>query len=72
MKKGNYAAALMAFQNGMQLGDSAMMQTLAFNEIVAYEHMGEFTNAFALMENYLKTYPDDTKAKREYDFLSTR
>ena len=72
IKKGNYAAALTAFQNGMQLEDSVMMQTLAFNEIVAYEHMGEFTNAFALMENYLKTYPDDLKAKREYDFLSTR
>jgi len=72
LKKGNYAVALTAFQNGMQMGDQAMMQTLAFNEIVAYEYMGEFTNAFALMENYLKTYPDDTAAKREYDFLSTR
>ena len=72
VKKGNYPAALTAFQNGMQLGDKAMMQTLSFNEIVAYEHMGEFTNAYVLMENYLKTYPDDVNAKREYDFLSTR
>lgn len=72
MKKGNYATALTAFQNGMQLGDQSMMQTLAYNEIVAYEHMGEFMQAYALMENYLKTYPDDAVAKREYDFLSTR
>lgn len=72
MTRGEYDKALMAFQAGMQLMNSSMQQTLAFNEIVAYEHLGEFNMAYTLMETYLKNYPDDEQAKREYDFLSTR
>lgn len=68
----DYQSALAAFQAGMQLGNSTMMQTLAFNEIVAYEHLGEFGQALVLIENYLKNYPDDVQARREYQFLSTR
>ena len=50
----------------------SIMQTLSFNEIVAYEYLGEFEQATVLLENYLKNYPDDVQAKREYGFLSTR
>ena len=70
--RGDYQKALEAFQAGMQVGNSAMMQTLSFNEIVAYEHLGDFKQAFVLMENYLKNYPDDVQARREYQFLSSR
>ena len=72
MTRGEYLKALEAFQAGMQLKDTAMMQTLSFNEIVAYEFLGEYRQAQVLMENYLKNYPDDEQAKREYEFLSTR
>ena len=72
MQKGQYAKALDAFQKGLKIGDKAMQQSLQFNEIVAYEHMGEFKKAAVLMETYLKTYPDDEKAGREYEFLKTR
>lgn len=72
MTRGEYLSALEAFQAGMKLENSGMMQTLSFNEIVAYEHLGEFMQAYVLMENYLKNYPDDEQARREYDFLSTR
>lgn len=72
MTRGEYQSALNAFQAGMQLKDASMMQTLSFNEIVAYEHLGDFRQALVLMENYLKNYPDDNQAKREYQFLSTR
>ncbi len=72
LAKGEYQSALENFQAGMRLGNSAMMQTLSFNEIVAYEYLGEFEQAYVLMNNYLKNYPDDERAKREYDFLSTR
>ena len=72
MTRGEYRSALSAFQAGMQLKDSAMMQTLSFNEIVAYEHLGEYMQACVLIENYIKNYPDDEQAKREYEFLSTR
>lgn len=72
MTKGEYRKALEAFQAGMKLQNVTMMQTLSFNEIVAFEHLGDYRQAAILMENYLKNYPDDAQAKREYEFLSTR
>ncbi|MCH5275177.1 MAG: tetratricopeptide repeat protein [Lachnospiraceae bacterium] len=72
LKQGDYASALEAFQNAMQMEENSMMQALRFNEIVAYEYLGEYTQAAVLLDNYLKTYPDDEEARREYSFLSTR
>ena len=72
MAKGEYRNALEAFQAGKQLENTTMLQTLSFNEIVAYEHLGEFKQAYELMGTYLKNYPDDVQAKREYEFLSSR
>jgi len=72
MQKEQYVKALDAFQKGLELGDKSVLQALQFNEIAAYEHIGEFKKAAVLMENYMKNYPDDEKAKREYEFLSTR
>ena len=72
MAMGNYKRALEAFQAGMQIENNSLMQTLAFNEIVAYEYLEDYKNAFVLMENYLKSYPDDEQARREREFLSTR
>ncbi len=72
LKQGDYEPALQAFQNAMQIPDNGMMQTLQFNEIVAYEYLGEFDSAAALLHNYLQIYPDDAAALREYEFLSTR
>ncbi len=72
MAKGEYQKALEAFQAGMKLGDSALLQSLSFNEVVAYEHLGEYEQAYALLGKYLSNYPDDAQAKRELEFLSTR
>lgn len=72
MKKGEYANALAAFQAGLKLEDKTMSQSLSFNEIVAYEHLGQFEEAKVLMGNYLTRYPDDESAVREYGFLSSR
>ncbi len=72
LTRGDYQKALEAFQAGMQLENTTMMQTLSFNEIVAYEYLGEYKRALELIENYLKNYPDDAQAQREHDFLVTR
>lgn len=72
MTKGEYQNALDAFQAGMQLENNPMLQSLAFNEIVAYEYLGQYEQAYALLTNYMKNYPDDEQARRELDFLSTR
>lgn len=72
MKMGDYESALTAFQAAMNIEDNGMMQTLKFNEIVTYEYMREYKTAAALMSSYLRSYPDDEAAKREYEFLQTR
>lgn len=72
MKRGAYEEALQAFQQGLMCEDTSLNQSLRFNEAVAYEYVGDFKAAKALMEAYLKDYPNDTKAQREYQFLQTR
>lgn len=72
MAREDYRAALSAFQAGMQIEGNEMMQSLLFNEAVVYEYLHDYRQAAVLMESYLKTYPDDQVAAREYDFLSTR
>lgn len=72
MQMGEYESALTAFQTAMNIENNEMMQTLKFNEIITYEYMGDFKTAAALMNSYLRSYPDDETAKREYQFLQTR
>ena len=72
MKMEAYELALEAFQAAMNIEDNGMMQTLKFNEIVTYEYMRDYKTAAALMSSYLRSYPDDEAAKREYEFLQTR
>ncbi|MDE5932115.1 MAG: tetratricopeptide repeat protein [Lachnospiraceae bacterium] len=72
MQMGEYELALMAFQSAMSIEGNDMMQTLKFNEIVAYEYLEDYKTAAALMNDYLKSYPDDAVAQREYQFLKTR
>ncbi len=72
LKMHEYDAALLAFQAGMSIEENEILQTLRFNEIVAYEYLGEYKKASVLMDGYLETYPDDEQAAREYLFLETR
>jgi hypothetical protein len=72
---GEYEQALEAFKAGMALGNSDILQTLLFNEIMVYEYLGDFTHAAVLMDGmdgYLKLYPNDEAARRENYFLRTR
>ena len=65
-------SALEYFELALSMEDSSMIQTLKFNQIVAYEYLGEFDQANVLMRNYLQIYPDDKDALREYEFLKSR
>ena len=68
-----YEAALNAFESGLAVKENNdCIQQLRFNQIVAYEYLGEFEKASALMNGYLESYPDDEQAVREYEFLRTR
>jgi len=72
MQLEDYDAALSALQSGLALEDTSLRQTLSFNQIVAYEKKGDFKQAAQLMSQYVKDYPDDTTAVREYEFLRSR
>ncbi len=68
----NYEKALKAFEEGIKLNDSAIMQALKYNEIIALEHQGDFEQAYKKANKYLKQYPDDEGMKKEIEFLKTR
>lgn len=72
LQAGDAKSALNYFEQALALEDSSMTQILKFNQIVAYEYLGEFDQANVLMKNYLQIYPDDQEALREYEFLKSR
>lgn len=72
MHQEKYSEALEAFENGINMGASDYLQELRYNRIVANEYLGNFAQAKSMMEEYLQLYPDDTRAKKESDFLKTR
>lgn len=72
LQSGDAQAALDCFNRALELGDKSMTQILKFNQIVAYEHLGDWAQANVLMKNYLQLYPDDQDALREYEFLKSR
>ncbi len=69
---GSYGSAITAFEKGLSVQENNCKQQLAFNQIVAYEKSSQFEIAKTLMANYLKLYPDDEQAAREYEFLQSR
>ena len=70
--QGNYEEALATLEAGIALGDKGNLQKLLADEIAVYEYKGDFATARSKMESYLKSYPDDEKAAREYEFLRSR
>lgn len=71
MNQQKYDEALAAFESGIAIGASDYLQELKFNRIVANEYTGNFAQAKTMMEEYLQLYPDDARAKKEYEFLKT-
>lgn len=65
-------SALSAFESGLAQRDESTVQSLSFNQIVAYERLGNFDRAYALIQSYLASYPGDENAQREAVFLSSR
>lgn len=72
MQQEKYEDALSAYEAGIEIGDSASIQSLKFNQVVANEYLGHFDRAKSLLTDYLKIYTDDANAKREALFLQTR
>lgn len=72
LKEGNYEQALVFFQTALQNENPANEQELRRNEIAALEYMLDFAGAKEKMKSYVKDYPEDEAAAREYEFLQSR
>lgn len=74
MKLGDAKSALNYYRLGMAAEDAGdeMMQEMRFNEIAAYEQLGDMESAKTKLNSYAADYPDDEKAVKEAEFLETR
>lgn len=72
IKSGEYDEALSAFKSASNVENNGLERIILFNEIAANEYVGDFKQAYVLMEKYLKQYPEDEIALREFEFLKTR
>lgn len=72
MKEGNYEQALVFFRRALQNESPANEKELRRNEIAALEYLLDFEQAREKMKSYLKDYPQDAEALREYEFLKSR
>ncbi len=68
----DYENARLSFEKGLNTEGNSYRQELSYNRIVAYENLGDFESAKKYMKEYLKVYPNDERAQREYEFLQTR
>lgn len=68
----SYDQALDMIHKGLTYAGSMDKQNLLRNEIIAYEHLGDYESAYTKMQAYLSSYPEDEEAKRELEFLATR
>lgn len=68
----DYKSALSYFEKGIALGKEDGLQELLYNEAVCYEYMGDFTTAYDKFTKYVDKYPNDSIARKEFNFLSSR
>ncbi|HHT97559.1 MAG TPA: tetratricopeptide repeat protein [Clostridiales bacterium] len=69
MKKQDYKKALNIYEKGIDLYDKSFIQVFKRNEIVVYEKLGKYEQAYEKTKEYLKEYPNDDSAIREEEFL---
>ena len=72
MEAGNYSQALEFYQQALSVKNPPNEQQIRRNEIIACEGMLDFEAAREKMLAYLKDYPEDEQAQKEYIFLQTR
>ena len=72
MQLGKYKEALLLVDKAMSYESQGAIKELLYEKGVALEYTGDFNGAYECFKEYISKYPDDEKARREYDFLSTR
>lgn len=72
IEKGNYDMAIECLTSALELETVPNKQMIMKTLVIAYEKNLDFASAKKWMADYIKAYPDDEEAKREYTFLETR
>ncbi len=70
--EGSYDSALSSISQGISSASTKEMQSLLFNEIVAYEKKLDFVTAQQKAEEFVAMFPEDEEAARELEFLKSR
>ena len=68
----DYDTAITYLKSALELEVVNNKQQVMKNLIIAYESSHNFKEAKAVMDNYLKEFPEDEDAKKEAKFLETR
>lgn len=74
METGRYEDAIRQYKDALALEDDGteLVQETRYNLIVAYEKNGDWDAAKKELKSYVKDYPEDTRIKRDAEFLETR
>lgn len=70
--KGNYDMAIECLNMALKLEKVPNKQIIMKTLVIAYEYNLDFASAKNVMAEYIKSYPNDEEAKREFTFLETR
>ena len=72
IEKENYAMAIDCLNQALGMEEVPNKQILMKTLVIAHEQNRDFASAKEVMTEYVKNYPDDEEAKREFTFLETR
>ena len=72
MEEEDYEEALKVINTGIEQNDLSVLKELLYHQIVAYENLGRFKEAYKASKKYIKLYPEDQEMLRELEFIKTR
>lgn len=72
IKLKKYEEALGLIEDGIKVNDVDVNQMLKRSQVIVYEHLDRFEEAYKLIKEYRKEYPEDKEAKKEEIFLNSR
>lgn len=64
--------ALDSFNKGLEFSVPQVHQVLLTNKVVSLERLGDYNQAYKVLQDYVSLYPDDDQVGKELDFAKTR
>lgn len=66
-----YEEAIEIINQGVAMAAGGVRQRLLYNQVITYEHLGDYETAGSIATEYIKEYSDDLMQK-EYEYIKTR